>query len=901
MDPLLVRPLAGLNCDPPSERRRMNRVRAFLNLEQGEETPVLLLFSYLTLILTCYMITKAARDGIFLHKFSAMSLPYVYIGIGVLIGFIVAVYLRLAARVEQVWLISGSLFFFILNILLLWWAVRLDWKPAPWIFYVWTSIFGIIVTTQVWTVANSILDLRQAKRIFPLVSSGGILGGAVGGLIGAKLVRVIGTDNLLLILVPILLLVISLVQFLIRRYSVSPANDRGENRAGLSPDFRAATKMILGSRYLKLIVGLLALSAVVTLIVDFQFKIVAKEAIQGKDQLTAFFAMFSSYMAGGAFLLQVLAGSRIVEKVGVRVTLFILPVAMILGTATLIAFPLALWAGGVLKGSDYTLRYSIDRATTELLYVPVSQSVKTQVKAIIDMIVQRLADGAGGLVLLGLIWVIPKARVQEGVGIFNLCLLAAWLWVGWQVRKEYVATLREGITNRPDLPKSTIRTVFDNQFSIATLKTMLASPDEEMVIYAMETATALGRQNWIPRELTTHRSARVRLKALELALLTEEELLERAKVDSDSTVRTSAIMRASKLTASGRAARGLDYFLQSPALGIRLSALVALSREGSGLGRGRIRQLLESVFSELEPQSAEWKMVAETMDEFSNPEAAEFHLRLLHHADPTVRREAILSAGKAGHRELVPFLIPLLADPRVAADVRVGLRDYGPRILGMLSDVFKDPTVELEIRRSIPLVLAYIPHQEAVDILLDGLFDYDSLLRYRAIRALGKLRLLDADLKFDAVKVSLRVREESETTLWHRQALAALYPSDGSGDLLSKLLKEKIERGKDRVLRLLTLLLPPTAAVASLLAMTEDDRIRRAEVAEFLDNVLPGKLRDYVLPVIEPRPRSLKTKQSVSDLLEACLRNPDPILRECAAEAVARGRWPEYAAASKKG
>jgi len=68
----------------------MNRVRAFLNLEQGEEIPVLLLFSYLTLILTCYMITKAARDGIFLHRFSAMSLPYVYIGIGVLIGFIVA-------------------------------------------------------------------------------------------------------------------------------------------------------------------------------------------------------------------------------------------------------------------------------------------------------------------------------------------------------------------------------------------------------------------------------------------------------------------------------------------------------------------------------------------------------------------------------------------------------------------------------------------------------------------------------------------------------------------------------------------------------------------------------------------------------------------------------------------
>ena len=875
----------------------MDRIRAFLNLEQGEEIPVLLLFSYLTLVLTCYMITKAARDGIFLHKFSAMSLPYVYIGIGVIIGFIVAAYLRLAARFDQVWLISGSLFFFATNILVLWWAVRMEWKPAPWIFYVWTSIFGIIITTQVWTVANSILDLRQAKRIFPLVSSGGILGGAVGGLIGARLVKSIGTDNLLLILIPILLLVISLVQYLIRRYSVSESVGHGESGTRPRLDFRTAAKVVLASPYLKLIVGLLALSAIVTLIVDFQFKVVAKDAIQGKDELTSFFASFSAYLAGGAFLLQVAAGSRIVEKFGVRATLFVLPVALILGTATLFAFPMALWAGGVLKGSDYTLRYSIDRATTELLYVPVAQSVKTQVKAIIDMIVQRLAAGLAGPLLLGLVWVLPKARVQEGVSLFNLGLLGAWLWVAWRVRKEYVATIRARITDRPDLPKSTIRTVFDNQLSVATLKSMLASPDEEIVMYGVETAAALGRPNWIPHDLVAHRSARVRLKAMELASLTEEELLERAKDDSNSTVRASAIMRASKLTLPGRTARGLDYFLQSPDLRVRLSALVAISREEGVTGKGRTREQLEKLFAELEPKSPEWKMVAETLGEISRPEAAEFHLKLLQATDQGVRKEAILSAGKAGHRELVPFLIPLLAEPRFAADVRVSLRDYGPRILGTLADIFKDPTVDLEIRRSIPLVLAYIPHQESVEILLDGLFDYDSLLRYRAIRALGKLRLLDADLKFDVVKVSLRVREESEMTLWHRHARWVLYPEAGSGDLMEQLLKEKDGRGKDRVLRLLALFLPPTAAVASLLAMEEDDRLRRAAVAEFLDNVLPGNLREYVLPVIEEtRPRSAKSKRSTSEILEACLRNPDPILRECAADAIAKGRWPEFSA-----
>ena len=90
----------------------MDRLRAFFNLERGEEIPVFLVFSYLTLALTSYMITKAARDGIFLHKFSALTLPYVYIAIAVIIGFVVAFYIRLASRVSQGWLISMSLIFF---------------------------------------------------------------------------------------------------------------------------------------------------------------------------------------------------------------------------------------------------------------------------------------------------------------------------------------------------------------------------------------------------------------------------------------------------------------------------------------------------------------------------------------------------------------------------------------------------------------------------------------------------------------------------------------------------------------------------------------------------------------------------------------------------------------------
>jgi len=870
----------------------MDRLRSFLNLERGEEVPVFLLFSYLTLTLTCYMITKAARDGIFLHKFSAMTLPYVYIGIAAVIGFIVAAYIRISSRISQTWLISGSLLFFVANLLLLWWVVRVEWTPAPWIFYVWTSIFGIIITTQVWTVANSVLDLRQAKRVFPLVSSGGILGGAAGGLIGARLVKSIGTDNLMLTLIPLLLLVVVIVQVLTRRYTIVGQDDPPGTASGKpKKDFLAVAKKIRATPYLRLIVGVLALSAIVTLIVDFQFKVVVQSVFRTKDQITAFVAAFSAYLSMGAFVLQVIAGSRIVKTLGMRVTLFILPVAITAGTAALIAFPLALWAGGVLKGSDYVPRYSVDRATTELLYVPVPQSIKTEVKAIIDMIIQRLADGMGGLLLLLVTRLLHQGQV--GVSVFNLMLLGGWFWVAFRTRQEYVGTLRR-IIEREDIPKTIIDQLIGPR-SIATLRTMLKSKDTEIVLSGMETAVAMGHPEWIPRELISHPSPKVRDKAIEIVSLTERELRERVQAETNSTVGASAIIRIVAATDPVRRMTSMSQFLQDPALKVRLSAVVGLARQrvGNEVEKGTIRKVLEQITAGLDANSIQWKDVAEALGDIAHPEAIDLHVRLLQHPDRAVKKQAILSAGRAGHRELVPFLVPLLVDGQWAPEARNALREYGPRILGTLSDIFSDLSADLEIRRNIPLVLAYIPQQASVEILLDGLFAYDGLLRYRAIRALGKLRLLDPDLRFSPEKVNTRIREDCESIMWFQQALAKLYAKEEGNDLLLQLFKDKISRGKDRVFRLLALRLPPTAAIGSLLALAKGERLTIAAVAEYLDNVLPGKVKDVVLAVIEGKVKL--PKQSVRQILEACLRNPDPILRECAADALAKNRWPDVA------
>jgi ATP/ADP translocase len=53
-----------------------------------------------------------------------------------------------------------------------------------------------------------------------------------------------------------------------------------------------------------------------------------------------------------------------------------------------------------LKGGDTVLRYSVDRSTAELLYLPLPAGVKLQVKWFIDTVIWRLGDGLSGVIVL---------------------------------------------------------------------------------------------------------------------------------------------------------------------------------------------------------------------------------------------------------------------------------------------------------------------------------------------------------------------------------------------------------------------------------------------------------------------------------------------------------------------
>src|SRR5262249_25525887 len=154
----------------------VNRLGRLFNLQRGEGKRGALLFAYLFLVITAYLLGKTARDALFLNAFKASKLPYADMAIAISVGFFVAIYVAIGRRALLRDLLVGSLLVFAALQCVFFYLAKFhpQWTWQYPVFYIWVGIFGVLAPAQVWTLANYLLTTREAKRVFGLVGAGGI-------------------------------------------------------------------------------------------------------------------------------------------------------------------------------------------------------------------------------------------------------------------------------------------------------------------------------------------------------------------------------------------------------------------------------------------------------------------------------------------------------------------------------------------------------------------------------------------------------------------------------------------------------------------------------------------------------------------------------------------------------
>lgn len=415
------------------------------NSIDGQSTPAqagglaaraLVLFANFFLIILAYYQVKAASRSLVLEHFDPKAFPWLWIvTAGVLLAFI-GVYHRIVERHRRLTVVLASCVAFIALLVGFRVLFTIHGPSAAVGFYVLVDIFSVVLVEQFWSLTNTITSSDEGRRSYWFVGSGGLAGGVAGGFVSAGLLAYtpMTTPDLLLSCAACLVLVIALNLWM-SRLGVYREAARADD--GLAPVSAAGGwRALAGSRYLILIAALLMCAQLAQPVVEYQFLYAVNEAYPERDARTTFISGFFGILGITSIGVNLILTPLIHRFLGMFAGLATQPIVLMLFSLGFMAQPI-LWMAGAMKIADRGLSYSINRASKELLYIPVDPVRTYQAKAWIDMLGYRLFKVLGSFLIIGFTHVLGVA--QLGWLTVVICLL--WLVLIGALAREYARVL----------------------------------------------------------------------------------------------------------------------------------------------------------------------------------------------------------------------------------------------------------------------------------------------------------------------------------------------------------------------------------------------------------------------------------------------------------------------------
>ena len=878
------------------------------------------IFAFLFLTMASSVASKAARDALFLDRYRAIDLPYVDIAIAVLVGLAASLYIWVGHRTNLRNLQVGSILLFAAISLVFWlWAALATYESGALfiLIYIWVGVFSVLAPSQVWTLANYVLTTREAKRSFGFIGSGAILGWIVGGLATRAGVSRFGTENMLAFVAVSLFTCAGLVVLIWRDRpdyvgNDTPASGNVRDRFPLW----GAMRLIRESAYLRSIAALILIAALTTTVAGWQFKAIAKQAVPGTDDLAMFFGTFNMIAGLMSLVLQLVLTGRVLRTIGVGSALFIVPTAMLMGSAGVLLLG-TLVAAATLKASDQVLRYSIDKATVELLYLPVPASHTFRVKSFIDTVVYRFGDAAGGLMVLLFAAVLGWSPIQMSAVV--ILFVAMWMGAAYVARRQYVENLRESIhQHRVDSERASMP-VLDRDTSSLITSRLKGTPKE--IAYALSLFELAHDRKVHPavRGLLNHEDAEIRQQAIRLLAragdATVKDQVEALVKDPDLGVRTEALLYLTEFDPTDPLQRieGLGDFED---FSIQAAVVAFLARPGRSQNIDAAKLLLSKMIEEAGESGKRARLEAARLMSVL-PDAFDRELRaLVDDGDVEVAKAAIAAVGALKKRSLIGDLIDRLAEPALNEAVVTAIAAFGDRVVGTLRDYLTDESMRAEVRREIPKCLEVIASAAAQAVLVESVLDRDVVLRYHTISALNRLGQAHPNRPTDRKLIESVLAAEIMGHYRSYQVLGTLgrlsrRGSDGAeaddpSNPIEHGLRESMEKETERIFRLLKLLYPQYDMHSAYVGLQSSDPVVHDNAVEFMDSVLPPEVRQVIIPLfdrdvqvgarIETANKMLgKALGDREEAIEVMSLSQDPWLRACAAYAMGEMRLTRFA------
>ncbi len=832
----------------------LQRLALALNVRPEEGRLVTLLLIHSACLGMANIFMGTASNALFIQEYGAESLPYIYIAVAIVVSVIGSLYARMEAKLPFSLLLIGNLATLLAGILILRVALFSEVSAVIIVLRIWMDVIWILSSLEFWGLAGRLFDLRQSKRLFGLIGSGDIAAKIAGGFSVTGVVALIGTKNLLFVSAAGLGLSLFLLTIIIGVFGsnlkAAPEPPTTTKKASSQP------ASFFKSKYALLIFGLSALSYLVLYFVDTAFFSQAQKQFPDAEQLASFIGFFFATANIVSLIGRLFISAPLINRYGLLAGLLSLPVLLVVGGVAVsvmgslgAALAVVFWLTTLSKLFDASIRYSIYRSASLILYQPLAREQRGQMQTTVESIVEPVAAGVAGLALVFLIGTLGFGSVE--LFYIALALMTGWLTIIFVLNNEYTRVMVNAL-NKHRISMHDIDLVDASSASILKEHIRNGKPGE--AVYALNLLVDIDFEDLpdVLRETLDHRHVDVRKEAYRIIEANQiDDVLDivREKVhhETDESLKALAIQTYAAI-GDEDIIEEIEPFLNNENHVIEQAALVGLLHGGGIEG---IMLAGQRLFALMDAESEDKRILAANV--IGDAQINGLHRplrRLLDNEEDAVKRAAIIASGKLQSHKLWHRLIPYLGKPRLANHAVNALVQGGEDVLPIIEDAWKQYEFKDRVLVRLVRVAERIHGKKMTAFLREKLPDSREAMRLPILRGLVLQHYVAPESEHG--ELQNLIEAELEDATWTFTSLVDV-TKGANVDLIRNALRHELSRNHERIFLLLSFMYDRETIlnIWNTFQARQADTQRQAYALEILDTLLPKDISRQVIPLLD--------------------------------------------------
>jgi len=631
-------------------------------------------------------------NAIFLSNFSVDELPVVYMISAVAMFLTGRVYAYFEETYPIGWVQKGALITMVLSIVLLRWALdrgHYIWLPV--VFMVWHRILFLFSDLGFWSLPSMLFDVRQAKRLFGLISGGDVPAQLIGALTVSILAPFFKLNDILWLAALAFFLAFFVLARLLRRHT--PGHEKEKHNI-VRAEKQPLWKSIFKTDFILAVGGLFLFITLVNTFLEFSFLTGVEEKIKSEGELASFFGLFFGFSNALIIVFKLFWSGRVIDKLGVRSSLLVVPVVLLTALLTMLIigsftnkYTTMIWffAGMVLFGEIF--KKSLQEPVFLAILQPLNAHLRAHSHYIINVVVQSLGLALSGIALYFCIEAFHGVNLIY-ISFVLIALIGGWVAFLFFTYREYLALLSQSLKKR--FLEGDALTIKDKNATRILLQKLESNHPEE-VLYSMGLIEKTDFENFtrqlplllqnINEEVVIFALNKIEIHKIGLM---KDEVLKVMDGNASAIVKAAAIRTYCAIEEDSF--EMVFPYLEATNLQIRKGAIAGLLKTGDVEAMVVAGQQLVALIHSVETRE---RMTAASIvgdlgiKNFYKPINAFFE-----DEDINVRKAAIVASGLVTNPKLVPIILDFLNDRKLYHEAIDALAMYGDACMHALKELY---------------------------------------------------------------------------------------------------------------------------------------------------------------------------------------------------------------------